>query len=96
MRPVPGTSTEIKHAVLIYAIIMIAYAMLKKVRELIAQLEKAGFVNKGGKGSHRKFIHANVPLPIIISGKLGSDARKYQEKAVVQALRKAKKNEKSK
>ena len=74
-----------------YAIIMIAYAMPKKVRELIAQLEKAGFVDKGGKGSHRKFVHVNVPLPIIISGKLGSDARKYQEKSVAQALRKAKK-----
>ncbi len=65
--------------------------MPKKVRELISQLEKAGFVNKGGKGSHRKFIHPNVTLPIVISGKLGSDARKYQEKAVARALREARK-----
>ena len=65
--------------------------MPKKVRELIAQLEKAGFVNKGGKGSHRKFIHPNVVLPIVISGKPGSDARKYQEKAVARALKEAKK-----
>lgn len=65
--------------------------MPKKVRELIAQLEKAGFVNKGGKGSHRKFIHPDVDLPIVISGKSGSDARKYQENAVGQAIKKAKK-----
>ena len=65
--------------------------MPKKVRELITQLEKAGFVNKGGKGSHRKFVHPNIPLPIVISGKSGSDARKYQEKAVAQAVKKAEK-----
>lgn len=65
--------------------------MPKKIRELISQLEKAGFSNKGGKGSHRKFVHPNVTLPVIISGKLGSDARKYQEKAVNQALKEARK-----
>jgi len=65
--------------------------MPKKVRELISQLEKAGFIDKGGKGSHRKFVHPNVALPIVISGKLGSDARKYQEKAVARALKEAKK-----
>jgi len=65
--------------------------MPQKVRELISQLEKAGFVNKGGKGSHRKFVHPNVTLPIVISGKPGSDARKYQEKAVARALNEAKK-----
>ena len=65
--------------------------MPKKIRELISQLEKAGFSNKGDKGSHRKFVHPNVTLPIIISGKLGSDARRYQEKAVNQALKEAKK-----
>jgi hypothetical protein len=31
--------------------------MPRKVRQLIADLEKAGFVNRGGKGSHRNFIH---------------------------------------
>ena len=65
--------------------------MPQKIRELIAQLEAAGFVNKGGKGSHRKFIHPNVKLPVVISGQPGSDARKYQEKAVEQALKEAQK-----
>ena len=31
--------------------------MPRKVRQLIADLEKAGFVNRGGKGSHRNFTH---------------------------------------
>jgi predicted RNA binding protein YcfA (HicA-like mRNA interferase family) len=65
--------------------------MPQKVRELIAQLENAGFVNKGGKGSHRKFVHPDVALPIVISGKPGSDARKYQERAVAQALKEVRK-----
>ena len=62
--------------------------MPKKIRELIAALEKAGFYDRGGKGSHRNFTHcggANITL----SGKRGSDAKKYQEKAVRRAIRKA-------
>jgi predicted RNA binding protein YcfA (HicA-like mRNA interferase family) len=65
--------------------------MPQKVRELIAQLENAGFVNKGGKGSHRKFVHPDAALPIVISGNPGSDARKYQERAVAQALKEVRK-----
>lgn len=55
--------------------------MPRKIRELIKQLEKAGFNNRGGKGSHRNFIHQKGVV-ITISGKLGSDAKKYQEKEV--------------
>lgn len=29
----------------------------RKIRELIRDLEKAGFVNRGGKGSHRNYEH---------------------------------------
>jgi predicted RNA binding protein YcfA (HicA-like mRNA interferase family) len=29
--------------------------MLRKIRELIADLERAGFLNRGGKGSHRNY-----------------------------------------
>ena len=60
--------------------------MPPKVRQLIAQLEKAGFENRGGKGSHRNFVHPRVPRPITISGKLGADAKKYQERAVQRAI----------
>ncbi len=55
--------------------------MPQKIRELIKKLEKAGFNNRGGKGSHRNFIHPKGTV-ITILGKLGSDAKKYQEKEV--------------
>jgi len=52
--------------------------MPPKIRELIKYLEKAGFKNRGGKGSHRNFIHPKG-ISITISGKLQADAKKYQE-----------------
>lgn len=55
--------------------------MPPKIRELIKQLEKAGFKNRGGKSNHRNFIHPQG-IAITISGKLGSDAKKYQENEV--------------
>ena len=60
--------------------------MPRKVRELIADLEAAGFVNRGGKGSHRNFVHPRVALPVTISGGAGDDAKKYQEQAVKRAI----------
>jgi predicted RNA binding protein YcfA (HicA-like mRNA interferase family) len=59
--------------------------MPRKVRELIADLEKAGFVNRGGKGSHRNFTHPQG-LRLTISGGAGDDARHYQERDVRRAL----------
>jgi predicted RNA binding protein YcfA (HicA-like mRNA interferase family) len=53
----------------------------RKLRELIADLERAGFVNRGGKGSHRNFIHPRGPR-VTLSGQPGSDALHYQEKEV--------------
>jgi predicted RNA binding protein YcfA (HicA-like mRNA interferase family) len=58
-----------------------------KVRDLVAQLERAGFVNRGGKGSHRNFVHPKLAKPLTISGKLGDDAKQYQIQAVWSALR---------
>ncbi len=52
--------------------------MPPKIRELVAELEKAGFVDHGGKGSHRNFVHPNARKPVTISGKLGDDAKHYQ------------------
>jgi predicted RNA binding protein YcfA (HicA-like mRNA interferase family) len=65
--------------------------MLRKIRELITDLERAGFVNRGGKGNHRNFVHPKVPKPVTISGNPGDDAREYQEKAVQQAIEESKK-----
>jgi predicted RNA binding protein YcfA (HicA-like mRNA interferase family) len=52
----------------------------RKIRELITELEKAGFENRGGKGSHRNFRHLATGIKITISGKPGDDAKNYQEK----------------
>lgn len=60
--------------------------MPPKVRELIAQLERADFVNRGGSGTHRNFVHPNVSKPITISGNPGDDAKQYQVRAVQLAI----------
>ena len=61
--------------------------MAPLVRELIADLKRAGCADRGGKGSHRNFTHPRLSRPITISGSLGDDAKPYQIKAVRQALR---------
>jgi predicted RNA binding protein YcfA (HicA-like mRNA interferase family) len=58
----------------------------KKIRELIAKLENAGFINRGGKGSHRNFLHPGG-VKITLSGNPGDDARRYQEKEVAKKIR---------
>ncbi|MHB1142052.1 MAG: type II toxin-antitoxin system HicA family toxin [Sulfuricaulis sp.] len=65
--------------------------MPPKIRDLIADLERAGYVNRGGKGSHRNFTHPNARKPVTISGKLGDDAKHYQVRAVRLALEEVKK-----
>lgn len=62
-----------------------------KVRDLIAELERAGFVSRGGKGSHRNFVHPNAQKPVTISGSFGDDAKHYQIRAVRLALEELKK-----
>jgi Predicted periplasmic or secreted lipoprotein len=48
--------------------------MPPKIRELIALLERNGFVNRGGKGSHRNYTHSKRKRVLTISGKTGDDA----------------------
>ena len=60
--------------------------MPPKIRDLISQLERAGFKDRGGKGSHRNFVHPKVPRSITISGRTGDDAKLYEVRAVVQAI----------
>jgi len=64
--------------------------MPRKVRQLIADLESAGFVNRGGKGSHRNFEHRKGQR-VTVSGKPGEDAQHYQEKQVRKAIEDSKK-----
>ncbi|HIJ81106.1 MAG TPA: type II toxin-antitoxin system HicA family toxin [Desulfuromonadales bacterium] len=63
--------------------------MPRKIRDLIAELKRAGFINRGGKGSHRNFTHPACSMPVTISGKTGDDAKTYQERAVRLALEEA-------
>jgi predicted RNA binding protein YcfA (HicA-like mRNA interferase family) len=52
--------------------------MPRKLRELIKDLKTVGFVDRGGRGSHRNFVHPKVARPITIPGKAGDDAHAYQ------------------
>lgn len=60
--------------------------MPKKIRELKNLLLQSGFTYKPGKGSHSKWIHPKLSKAIIIAGKDGSDAKKYLEKQVNEAI----------
>ncbi len=59
--------------------------MPPKIRELISQLQRTGFENRGGKGSHRNFTHASG-AKITVSGNNGDDAKPYQIKAVKKVI----------
>jgi predicted RNA binding protein YcfA (HicA-like mRNA interferase family) len=59
--------------------------MPPKVGELVSQLLSAGFVDRGGKGSHRNFRHSKG-VNITISGRPGDDAKHYQIRDVKQAI----------
>ena len=63
--------------------------MPRKIRQLISDLVKAGFVNRGGKGNHRNFLHDESGAGLTLSGQMGADAKMYQEKDVKEAIRKA-------
>ena len=66
--------------------------MPRKIRQLIADLEGAGFRQvSGGKGSHRKFRHPRLFGAVILSARDGDDAHHYQEKQVRSAIREASK-----
>jgi predicted RNA binding protein YcfA (HicA-like mRNA interferase family) len=51
--------------------------MPRKVRELIRELKMAGFIDRGGRGSHRNFFHPSGVV-LTISGRPGDDAKPYQ------------------
>jgi predicted RNA binding protein YcfA (HicA-like mRNA interferase family) len=62
-------------------------AVPRKVRQLVSDLERAGFRRvSGGKGSHRKFVHPKFRGFVLISGHDGDDAMPYLEKHVKRAL----------
>ncbi len=62
--------------------------MPRKIRELIRDLKRAGFKDRGGRGSHRNFVHGSGVV-ITLSGDPGDDAKPYQEKTVCQKIEEA-------
>ncbi len=64
--------------------------MPKKVRELIKMLEKAGFYLDRCVGDHRQYKKGGKLYTI--SGKLGADALRYQEKDVKKLCEEERKN----
>jgi len=64
--------------------------MPRKIRQLIADLERAGFINRGGKGNHRNYLHPKG-IAVTVSGNPGDDAKKYQEKEVERKIQRVKK-----
>ena len=61
--------------------------MPKKIRELKKILLKAGFTYRSGKGSHTVWSHPGLSYSLVLSGKEGADADRYQERDVRNALR---------
>ena len=59
--------------------------MPRKVRQLIADLTRAGFTDRGGKGSHRNLTHPKG-VRVTLSGGTGDDAKHYQERDLRRAL----------
>ncbi len=53
-----------------------------KVREVIKELGKAGWVHVRTKGDHRVFRHADGRITVV-SGKLGDDVRPGTYKAIL-------------
>ena len=59
-----------------------------KVKQLKANLSRAGFYWRPGKGSHTIWKHAALQgVEVTISGKDGDDAQHYQIKQVQNALK---------
>ncbi|MBE9192990.1 type II toxin-antitoxin system HicA family toxin [Gloeocapsopsis crepidinum LEGE 06123] len=62
--------------------------MPRKIRELKAQIARAGFVYlpKRGKGSHERWRHPLLRKTLTISGKNGDDVPLYLEKQLEKLL----------
>jgi predicted RNA binding protein YcfA (HicA-like mRNA interferase family) len=70
--------------------------MPRKIRQLKADLRRAGFTMRPGKGSHTVWEHPLVPDDLTLAGHDGDDAKPYQEKDVrtfVEAARQAEENQ---
>ena len=60
--------------------------MPNKIREPKAELRRAGFRWRPGKGSHTVWEHPLADKAVVLSGADGRDARRYQEVEVEQEI----------
>ncbi len=60
--------------------------MPRKIRELKAELRRAGFAVRSGKGSHTVWKHPLGQQRVTLSGGDGDDAQSYQERQLQAAL----------
>ena len=61
--------------------------MSRKIRQLKADLRKAGAYQASQRGSHTKWKHAQIPSEVLIlAGHDGDDADFYQERDVQRFL----------
>jgi predicted RNA binding protein YcfA (HicA-like mRNA interferase family) len=61
--------------------------MPREVRQLEAELRRAGLVWRPARGSHGFWEHPQYPqVNVTLSGRAGDDAQPYQEKDVREAL----------
>ncbi|HET8631810.1 MAG TPA: type II toxin-antitoxin system HicA family toxin [Thermomicrobiales bacterium] len=63
--------------------------MPRKIRQLVADLRRAGFVQlRGrGKGDHQMWQHPDVPAAIVgLDGRDGDDAKRYMETNLRKAI----------
>ncbi len=63
--------------------------MPRKLRELIADLRRAGFVQEPERGSHRKFRHPRGVTAIVSGHSEGVDVKPYHEKQIRQKIEQA-------
>jgi predicted RNA binding protein YcfA (HicA-like mRNA interferase family) len=66
--------------------------MPPKIRELKAELRRAGFIefSRRGKGSHAKWEHPSHPdIFVILAGQDGDDGKVYLVRAVREAIARA-------
>jgi predicted RNA binding protein YcfA (HicA-like mRNA interferase family) len=76
---------ELQSRQLILEIAELIEDMPRKIRQLVRDLEQAGFVDRGGKGSHRNFVHSSG-LRVTLSGQSGDDCMPYQEREVQRVI----------
>jgi predicted RNA binding protein YcfA (HicA-like mRNA interferase family) len=75
-----------KSRTLLHGSAAILFGVPVKVRELIKELEAAGWVHVRTKGDHRVFRHTGGRITVV-SGKLGDDVRPGTYKAILKQIR---------